>query len=250
METRLNDYETQIENLNQERSHLLEEIRSNASSSVQPEEGEKPSGSQQQDKLVKINTKLKRVLQTFKEKIHRLATERPDLFANVGEETTERFDHLISTVEHQATQIDLLQSEHNDTEEQLRNEIQELQRYEWHCLLESKYIEYFYRSSLEACRYQIENERPVRSEQLVTAAPPSDTTDEYEKQVQQLRQKASQHEDERTLLRERLNEVELEFAKATEDHSSTLTMYEEQLQSLVQERNTLAEQQALQSAER
>ena len=130
METRQNDYETQIENLTRERSHLLEEIRNNASSSVQPEESEKASGSQQQDKLVKINTKLKRVLQTFKEKMNRLVTERPDLFVNVGEETNERFDHLISTVEHQATQIDLLQSEHNDAEEQLRNEIQELQRYE------------------------------------------------------------------------------------------------------------------------
>jgi predicted nucleic acid-binding Zn-ribbon protein len=130
METRLSDYESQIEKLNQERSHLLEEIRNNASSSVQPDESEKASGTEQHDKLVKINTKLKRALQTFKEKIHRLATGRPDLFANVGEETTERFDHLISTVEHQATQIDLLQSEHNDSEEQLRNEIQELQRYE------------------------------------------------------------------------------------------------------------------------
>ena len=43
METRLNDYETQIENLTRERSHLLEEIRNNASSSVQPEESEKAS---------------------------------------------------------------------------------------------------------------------------------------------------------------------------------------------------------------
>ena len=79
---------------------------------------------------MRINTKLKRVLQTFKEKMNRLATERSDLFANVGEETTERFDHLISTVEHLATQVEMLQSEHNDAEEQLRNEIQELQRYE------------------------------------------------------------------------------------------------------------------------
>ena len=107
---------------------FLEEIRNNASSSVQPEESEKASGSQQQDKLVKINTKLKRVLQTFKEKMNRLATERLDLFMNVGEETSERFDHLISTVEHQATQIDLLNTERNEIEEQLKNEINELQR--------------------------------------------------------------------------------------------------------------------------
>ena len=105
-------------------------------------------------------------------------------------------------------------------------------------------------SSLEASRYQIENERPVRSEQLVTAAPPSDSLDEYVQQIKQLQQKLSQNEDERTLLRERLNEVELEFRKSLDDHSSVLNNYERQLQSIVQERNTLLEQQVGQSAER
>ncbi len=76
-----------------------------------------------------MNNKLKRALQTIKDKLHRVATERPDLFANTGEETSERLDHLISTVEHQATQIDILQTERDQSEEQLRNEIQELQRY-------------------------------------------------------------------------------------------------------------------------
>ncbi len=107
----------------------MEEIQKNASSSVQITDNEKQTGDQQHDKLVKVNNKLKRVLQTFKDKIHRVVTERPDLFVNVGEETSERLDHLISTVEHLATQIDLLQSEHNESEEQLRNEIHELQKY-------------------------------------------------------------------------------------------------------------------------
>jgi len=106
----------------------LEEIQKNASSSGPITDNEKQIGDQQNDKLVKVNNKLKRVLQTFKDKIHRIVTERPDLFVNVGEETSERLDHLISTVEHQAIQIDLLQSEHNGSEEQLRNEIRELQR--------------------------------------------------------------------------------------------------------------------------
>jgi predicted nuclease with TOPRIM domain len=75
-----------------------------------------------------MNTKLKRALQTLKEKINRIVTERPDLFTNIGEETNERLDHLISTVEHQATKIDALQAEHSGVEEQLRNEIRELQR--------------------------------------------------------------------------------------------------------------------------
>jgi len=73
---------------------------------------------------------------------------------------------------------------------------------------------------------------------------------DYEKQIKQLQQKLSQNEDERTLLRQRLNEVKLEFRKTLDDHSSTSAMYEEQFQSVVQERNTLVEQQALQSAER
>ena len=105
MENRLNDYQNQIDNLSQERAQ--------------------PSDS---DKATKVNAKLKRLLQTVKDKINRLATERPELFTNIGEETNERFDHIIATVELQATQMEILQSEHNETQEQLRNEIQELQR--------------------------------------------------------------------------------------------------------------------------
>jgi len=128
-EERLTSYENQIQNLIDERTKLLEEIQKNASSSIQITDNDKQIGDQQHDKLVKVSNKLKRVLQTFKDKIHRVVTERPDLFVNVGEETSERLDHLISTVEHLATQIDLLQSEHNESEEQLRNEIHELQKY-------------------------------------------------------------------------------------------------------------------------
>ncbi len=102
----------------------MEEIQKNASSSVQITDHEKQTGDQQHDKLVKVNNKLKRVLQTFKDKIHRIVTERPDLFVNVGEETSERLDHLISTVAQHATQINLLQSEHDQSEEQLRKELQ------------------------------------------------------------------------------------------------------------------------------
>jgi hypothetical protein len=107
----------------------LEEIQKNVSPSVHTTDSEKPIDDQQHDKLVKLNNKLKRALQIFKDKINRVVTERPDLFVNTGEETTERLDHLISTVEHQATQIDILQAEHNQSEEQSRNEIRALQRY-------------------------------------------------------------------------------------------------------------------------
>jgi hypothetical protein len=106
----------------------LEEIQKNVSPSVHTTDSEKQTGDQQQDKLVKVNNKLKRALQIFKDKISRLVTDRPDLFTNIGEETSERLDHLISIVEHQATQIDLLQTERNEIEEQLRQEIRQLQR--------------------------------------------------------------------------------------------------------------------------
>ncbi|CAF0778122.1 unnamed protein product [Rotaria sordida] len=232
MEERIINYENQIQNLIHERTNLLEEIKKITSSPVPTIDNEK----QTTDKLLKINNKLKRILQIFKDKIHRLVTERPDLFINIGEETSERLDHLIATVEYQATQIDLLQTERDQSEKQLQNQIQELQ------------------NSLDACRYQIENERPIKTEQLVNATPPSDdisraTIENYEKQIHQLQQKLSQNDDERTLLRERLNEVELEFRKTLDDRLSTTNMYEEQLQSLVQERDALVQQQVLQTTE-
>ena len=76
------------------------------------------------------------------------------------------------------------------------------------------------------------------------------TIEDQQNQINQLQQKLSANEDERTLLRERLNEVELEFRKTLDDHTAIITMNEEQLESLVQERDALVEQQVLESAER
>jgi len=109
----------------------LEQVQKNTPSSpAQTIDNESQTDDQQYDKMIQINNKLKRALQSLKDKIHRIVTERPDLFVNTGEETSERLDHLISIVEHQATPIDILQTEHDQSEEQLRNEIQELQRYQ------------------------------------------------------------------------------------------------------------------------
>jgi hypothetical protein len=76
-----------------------------------------------------VNNYLKHVVQIFKDKIHRVVTERPDLFEGIGEETNERLDHLISTAENQATQVSVLQAERDQIEQQLQSEIKELQRY-------------------------------------------------------------------------------------------------------------------------
>ena len=89
-------------------------------------------------------------------------------------------------------------------------------------------------SSVEAYRYQIENERPVRSEPLVTASAPS-VVDEYEQQVRELQQELSQSEGERQLLRERLNYFEAELEKALDDTSFVLKI--QSLNSVIDEQS-------------
>jgi fructose-1,6-bisphosphatase len=123
----LNNYQNEIESLMRERANLLEEVQNNTPSPVQTTDNENQTDDDQHDKLVQANNHLKRVLQTFNDKIHRVVAERPDLFVDVGEEATDRFDHLISTVEDQAKQTDLLQVQHDQAEEQLRSNIKELQ---------------------------------------------------------------------------------------------------------------------------
>ncbi len=127
-EEQVQNYKHQIENLIQERANLVEEIEKKTIPSRQTVDHECQTDDHQHEKLVQMNNKLKRVFQSFKEKIQRVASERPDIFHGVGEETSERLEHLISTVEKQATQIDILQAERNQVEEQLRNEIKQLQR--------------------------------------------------------------------------------------------------------------------------
>jgi hypothetical protein len=48
------------------------------------------------DKQTLINMKLKRALQTIKERVHRLVIEQAELFGDVGDDTIERLDRLIS----------------------------------------------------------------------------------------------------------------------------------------------------------
>ncbi|CAF4408390.1 unnamed protein product, partial [Adineta steineri] len=134
-EDQLTNYEDQIEKLLRERVNLIEQIHKNTSvPSVHTTDSEKATTvttttttDQRQDKLVKVNNKLKRALQTIKEKIQRIVTERPDLFTTIGEETNDRLDHLISTVENQTAQINLLQTELHESEEQLQSVVQQLQ---------------------------------------------------------------------------------------------------------------------------
>jgi transketolase len=104
-------FESQVNNLMQERARLLEEIETYKSSPVVTTDSDTQTDDPQHEKLVDSNHELKHTLQAFKDKVHRIVAERPDLFDNIGEETSERLDHLISTVENQATQIHVLQTE-------------------------------------------------------------------------------------------------------------------------------------------
>ncbi len=110
---RLNEYQNQIDN-------LMEELQKKTIPSIQTVDHECQTDDHQHEKLVQMNNKFKRVFQSFKEKIQRVASERPDIFHGVGEETSERLDHIISTVENQATQIDILRAERDQIEGQLQ----------------------------------------------------------------------------------------------------------------------------------
>ena len=79
--------------------------------------------------MLQLNNKLKRALQSVKDKIHRVAAERPDLFDDVSEDTIDRLDRLITTVENQATQVNALQTERNQADEEHQRQIREIQRY-------------------------------------------------------------------------------------------------------------------------
>jgi hypothetical protein len=71
-------------------------------------------------------------------------------------------------------------------------------------------------------------------------------TKDLQKEIDQLQNDLSQKDDERILLQERLNKVELELKKTLDDQTSTVSKY----QSLVNERNALIEQQTIHSTER
>ena len=130
MHDRLNEQKNEIQNLIQERAQLLEEIAKRTTPRIQTTDNESQTDDRQHEKLTQLNNKLKRALQTVKDKINRIANERPELFNGVGEETSERLDYLITTLENQAAQLDELQAKHAQHEEQLQREIKELQRYD------------------------------------------------------------------------------------------------------------------------
>jgi len=100
-------------------SNLISSTRTNEFIDNETQTDEQP-----QDKLIQVNNKLKRALQTIKDKIHQAVVEQPQLFPDISDDTIERLDHLISAIENQATQINILQNERDHAQ----HEINQLQR--------------------------------------------------------------------------------------------------------------------------
>lgn len=105
--------------MKRQREELLEKLEIKSSATTQ---------SADSDKLLKMNTKLKRFLQTMKEKIQGVVAQHPSLFENVGEETNERLDHLISTVNDLVRRLDELRREHESARLAYQEEIEDLQK--------------------------------------------------------------------------------------------------------------------------
>ncbi len=120
-----------------------------------------------------------------------------------------------------------------------------------------------YYRSLEPAQNELENEHRTKLEQLSSQFEEKRLTtfnhwkrihlklfllfsnsmvEDYEKQIQELQQKLSEKDNERSTLSERLHEVEVELTKTLDDHTSTVMKYE----SLIKERDELAERHSVQ----
>lgn len=69
----------------------------------------------------------------------------------------------------------------------------------------------------------------------------STSNEDDEAIIAQLREQVSQNEEERALLRQRLNEVEHELCNTLNDQTANLGLYEQQIESLMKERDGLLE---------
>ncbi|CAF1461374.1 unnamed protein product [Adineta steineri] len=197
----------QVQELNEKYSEIVSNVEK---PNIETVDNETQTDEQQKDKLAQINNKLKRALQNIKEKIQRIVNEKPELFVNSSDDTVERLDNLLSAIE-------ILQNERDHA----LQKIDELQN---------------------TNRDQIDN----MSSSITTQIHSEDSlSEDYQKQIDQLQKHLSQKDEERSLLRERLNEVEVEFRKTLDDHESTVNKYE----FLKQERDVLIEQQEISTTE-
>jgi predicted nucleic acid-binding Zn-ribbon protein len=118
LKSELSDRDEQIMKLN-------EQLNTSSNRLSQIMDHETQTDEQQQDKSVQINNKLKRALQTIKEKVHRIVTEKPELFPQMSDDTIERIEQLVSTFGNQAEQIEILQNERDQFQKNLSEKDEE-----------------------------------------------------------------------------------------------------------------------------
>jgi len=114
--------QSQVELTNQrlnEHENLLKELEKNTSLSNQT-----TNTDDEHDELLAINNKLKGAIETIEAKIDHIFTARADLFGNIGKETNQRLDSLISAVQNQATEL----HERNQVYEKYQRELNDLQK--------------------------------------------------------------------------------------------------------------------------
>ena len=101
-------------------------------------------------------------------------------------------------------------------------------------------------SSLEALQYQLENERPLKTEALVCAAPPpTSIVADLQAEIDQLKENLSKSSTERSLLLTKLDDVEVELKNTLHQQTSTLMDYDTRISDkdlLIEEQTERADQ--------
>ena len=218
--------EFEFENLTQERTQLLEEIEKKTLPIIKTVDSESQTDDKQHKRLVQSNNKLKGTLQTFKDKINRLVTDKPELFNGIDEDTSDQLDHLIFTVENQLGQITSLQVDYNRLEQQLKEKLSENDAELQKAKDELGVVSIEYEDQLETLRQEKDSSLEQQSEELKT-----------------LQKKLSEYEIERSSLDERLKQVQDELEKTKETLGTKSIEYEDQLLTLSKENESIIEQQ-------
>ncbi|CAF2157914.1 unnamed protein product, partial [Rotaria magnacalcarata] len=80
----------------------------------------------QHEELIQINSELKHTIEQINDKFQNIVATRPDLFKDISEETNERIDSFISTIEDQARLLVKLQTECDENAENYQSLMNDL----------------------------------------------------------------------------------------------------------------------------
>lgn len=178
--------------------------------------------SEEETKFSQTNGKLKRLIQTLREAIDKFVDEERDLWTNIGEETIDRLEHLFSTIRNLNRQIVWLKSEKEKSEEFLKSQICQLEKF------------------VENDRTILSNRRNFRF--VFSSLVSADRSEE----IVELRRTLTENGEQQSFLREKLNETENELRKSVEENRSALNRIEmlkkenfQQIEEILSEKKTL-----------